>query len=282
MKGRSPSLPNAIDALHLAGFTMRGRSRLASASIATGVALGLVVSLTVLSGTWNPLEHTACLDSNLVAQEAHRWDPAILINSPYGGSANGTAHSLVPSPAGEFLGIGTSTANGTTGGIFVESSNASLFQLRNATVSGLGSNDLCRATYSVSLHSDIYGSGGVQIPTISNLTDAGEATNLSVDDLSSNLFYVSYFDNGFSVANAPNITTCGEGGMALPVQSAYLTIGIPFNFDGRNLTMSYVLPYVQDFVYHFPPSFGTWAVDNLSALGGPGGGWAFDYLGPCA
>jgi len=40
--------------------------------------------------------------------------------------------------------------------------------------------------------------------------------------------------------------------------------------------------YTATWSYWFPPDFGTWQIDNLSAPGGPGGGWAFNFVGHCS
>ena len=90
-----------------------------------------------------------------------------------------------------------------------------------------------------------------------------------------------YFSNGFYYANEQNISTCGRGTEGVNVTSSYLTVWVPFSYDGKNYTQPLILPYIQSFHYSFPGRVGNWQVDNLSAPGGPGGGWAFNYVGSC-
>lgn len=89
------------------------------------------------------------------------------------------------------------------------------------------------------------------------------------------------FANGFTAANSPDVSTCGDPARAVPVNSTYLTLWVNFNFQGIHTVLFHMPLIEEEFVYSFPANFGTWAIDNLSAPGGPGGGWAFDYLGPC-
>ncbi|MGC2034334.1 MAG: hypothetical protein WA761_02675 [Thermoplasmata archaeon] len=64
-----------------------------------------------------------------------------------------------------------------------------------------------------------------------------------------------------------------------------MTQGLPvkllFTENEQNFSVPYVLPFTEQYTYTFPANFGTWQVDNLSAPGGPGGGWAFSYS-PCS
>jgi hypothetical protein len=91
-----------------------------------------------------------------------------------------------------------------------------------------------------------------------------------------------YFLNGFDTPDSGSISTCGEPAQSLPlVTSTHLTLWAHFASDGQNYSVPFNLPIVESqFHYWFPANFGTWQVGNLSASGGPGGGWAFSYS-PC-
>lgn len=249
---------------------MAHHRRIAWIPIVTGVAVGVVLSITGLSGNWNPLEHTVCVNGVLVAHETNRWLPVVLVNSPYSGRAYGQSE-----------GVGVTVSNGTAGAAFVEAINASLYSLHNSSAWGPGVNHPCNRPSAVDLQFHLYGVASVTLSTISNLTDAGETSNISVFNTPSNLSTVAFFNNSFTAANAGEVSTFGEVALVLPFQSNYLTIGIPFEVDNRTVTVPYVIPFAEDFTYTFPANFGTWAIDNLSAQGGPGGGWAFDFLRPC-
>ncbi len=249
---------------------MRASGGIAPASIAVGVALGLVVSLFGLSGNWTPFEHTVCNTGSILSNEPDRFFPSVFANSPYGGSADGQSGAS-----------GVIVDNGTAGAVFQERVNASLYSAHNSSSWGPGVNDPCEGPMALVLQVDIIGAGTVLVPTVSNLTDAGEATNVSAGDTPLNLSTLAFFNNSFTGANAATISTCGGGALELPDQTAHLKVGIPFDVHGQTVVVPYELHALETFSYTFPANFGTWAVDNLSEPGGPGGGWAFDYLGPC-
>ncbi len=89
------------------------------------------------------------------------------------------------------------------------------------------------------------------------------------------------FENGFQSANAPIVSTCGEPAQTVELTEENMEVRFAFRTDSGNVTLPYLLPFAQQYSYSFPGDFGTWQIDNLSAPGGFGGGWAFSYL-PCA
>ena len=242
-------------------------------SVLAGVAVGVMLALTGVSGSWTPLEHTVCADGAMVAQETDRWLPFVLVNSPYGGAGSGAGGPSAIS--------GITIYNGTAGANFLQAVDASLYLADNSSAWGTGTNHPCNRHFNVALGYHLYGSEGVILPTTSNLTDFGEVNNFSLSNASSDLNDLAFFNNSFTVANTGEITTCREASRNLPIRSDYLSIGIPFEVGNRTLTVPYTLPFPQNFTYTFPANFGPWAIDNLSAPGGPGGGLAFDYLGGC-
>jgi hypothetical protein len=118
------------------------------------------------------------------------------------------------------------------------------------------------------------------IQVTSNLTDQGEATTVNFSGQFNGTPTVPIWNNGFTASNSPNLTTCDHAGATRNVTSYGLPLDIPVSIGGVHLVIPYVFPFTDTFQYSFPIN-GTWAVDNLSEPGGPGGGWAFDYLGPC-
>jgi hypothetical protein len=160
--------------------------------------------------------------------------------------------------------------------------NVSVFSLANATVWGAGPNVRCSQAYEVDFENPrTYAEVGGWMLGPNNTTDQYEP-NFAI------LFYGSsytvdslHFDNSFSHPNRSNITTCSGPAQSLPlVQSDYLDVSFPVTIGGQNLSIPYELTVQQTFHYWFPANFGIWQVDNLSAPGGPGGGWAFSYS-PC-
>ena len=77
------------------------------------------------------------------------------------------------------------------------------------------------------------------------------------------------------------VSTCGTGPQVVHSFATYLNVTVPFRFEGSNQQVSAKVPVNNSYQYVFPPNAGSWSYDNLSASGGPGGGWAFTYLGLC-
>lgn len=151
-----------------------------------------------------------------------------------------------------------------------------VFSANNQTVLGPGTNARCSGPYQVALfaHGAEYGDISLAGP---NVSDRNEPTILG--PWNSNLS----FQNGFAQPNTANVTTCDATATSAPgVISKFLTLWVTFSETGHSHTVSFRTPLVET-VYHywFPANFGTWQIDNLSAPGGPGGGWAFSYS-PCS
>ena len=267
---------------------MARHPRIAPTSTAIGVVLGIVVALMGLSGSWNPVEHALCADRGQVSLEYFLL-PAVLVNSPYGGGGwgNGSMAASFPGSPGypTYPGsYGGGSANGTVGETWF-SVNLSIHKLVNETGIGLGPSRSCGQAFSVTpVPSNLgRGFGGWSVPVVSNLTDRGEATFANFSGYFSGNPLSPIWNNGFSSSNAPNVSTCSSGlPLNIYIRAPGPSVQVPFSESGNSLATTYTLPFAEDFHYLFPADFGTWAVDNLSSPGGPGGGWAFDYLGPCS
>jgi hypothetical protein len=252
-------------------------------SSVVGAAVGLVLSLTGVSGSWNPFEHTACSSGVPIANDTRRVIPAVLVNSPYGGWAYGQGIDHDDYGQQVWEGWGTGADNGTTFAILLGFANASLQHLTNTTVLGPGIDRPCASAFAVELSSvHLYEEIGSSLVTVSNLSDVGEANNTSPTWGLNNLSLTVFVDNGFTQSNTEPRSTCGRPGVTVEVHSGALSVGLPFSIGGGTIVAPYEVPFALNFTYFFPANFGTWAIDNLSAPGGPGGGWAFDYLGPCS
>jgi hypothetical protein len=261
--------------------------RRAWGSVVVGVAAGVVLALGGLSGSWNLLEHTICADQGQVSLE-YFFLPALLVNSPYGGLAWGNGSMAASFPGGPGYptypgAYGGGSSNGTVGEVWF-SVNLSIHGQANETEIGPGPSRDCTRPFSV-FPVPAYlgrGFGGWEIQVPSNLTDMGEATSANFSGLFEGNPLSPIWNNGFTSSNAPNVSTCTNSTpLNLLIQVPGPSVQIPFSESGNPLVTSYILPFTESFHYLFPPRFGIWAVDNLSTPGGPGGGWAFDYLGPC-
>lgn len=258
----------------------------------TAVAVVVALMLATVIAPWSPILHLTCQVQGSVYQQADVWIPDVVVNSPYGGYANGTGllpwtfpgagNGPPPGPGARF-GWGTEAANGTAFGAFFEV-NVSLFRLGNATLLGPGANTRCSSPFQIVLQNPSqHGGTAAQIAKPTNQSDTNEAENATLFAGSSNpVQSPSYFNNSFTTSNWQSVSTCGKSGTKVVVTSGEFEFELGVVVGGKPVRLSYVLPVIQDFSYSFPTNYGTWQVDNLSAPGGSGGGWAFNYLGPCS
>jgi hypothetical protein len=265
------------------------------AFLLTGVAGALVVvvlaSLTLTGTGWAPLAHWTCSRQALIAEGSEVLVPGVLVNSPYGGSAygQGIGPSTFPglsgfgNPTTVRVGLGVNASRGSAGGAFFPA-NVAIYHVANTLVAGPGSSSLCptsplQAVLSPSPQTGLYGAP-VAVP--STTSDSGEASYLEHIDHSGSGTIAAWFNNGFSLANRIAVSTCGSSQeLNLSFYSSSFNIGFNATWNGVQYVVSYSIPFALNFTYSFPADTGTWQVDNLSAPGGPGGGWAFAYQ-PCA
>ncbi len=265
------------------------------AAISLGVVAGVVLSLASFASTGGGiLTHTTCEVGSRLANLTDAWIPAVLVNSPFGGNASGVgimnwdfpgAWNGPPPAPGQALkvGMGTGAMNGTTGGAFFTVS-ISVLESRTATRAGPGMNLPCTAAVQLELQApQTYAEAGAGVTTVSNLTDAGEADNATLfAGLNGSIQSPAFFENGFTRANMNEISTCGQPGQTIPATMQGLSATFHVNAINQTYLIPDTLPFTEVFSYTFPGDFGTWQIDNLSAPGGPGGGWAFNFAGPCS
>jgi hypothetical protein len=252
-----------------------------------GVALGAVAVLFLVSSTWltgwGVVAREVCFSSGAVGSQVV-WIPAILMNAPYGGYVSGNAtirEGVIGNSGGLGYADGTDASNGSVSGLFVHVL-ANVLQNSNMTVWGPGANSRCSRGLTVTT-SVYFGSpsGEVYSGTLGNrgnMSDASEPHMYNFTAASGDS--TAYFDNGFSQVNRLSVSTCNGSGDWVPVNSKGITMWFTFTIHGKATLVDYLLPFPQAFHYYFPANFGTWQIDNLSAPGGPGGGWAFSYS-PC-
>jgi hypothetical protein len=245
-----------------------------------------------LFNAWAPLLHWTCANETLVSHGTNVWIPAVLVNSPYGGNATGQglmawnfpgAWNGPPPASGQTLetGWGTNSSNGTSAGAFF-TVNVSIYSVRSVIALGPGTDSQCAQSYGIALESpEQYGGISAGVRTLSNLSDKGEADNITGYPGSQGGVPTPHFANGFEGSGNAFISTCGMPGLSRPVKSNYLDVSFVLSVAGKTISVPYVLPFSDYFTYNFPANFGTWQIDNLSAPGGSGGGWAFSYS-PCS
>ncbi len=251
-------------------------------------ALGVAMVLPTLVGGWAPLEHWSCTDQQLVDHTANVLVPGVLVNSPYLGNASGTVFASWkdpgfwngPPPApGWSLGFSyhlSNVENGSVEGLFYPV-NVSVYHTVSTLTLGPGPNDRCLGPLRAEIQQPAnFGMADVTIPIPTNQSDASEPTSLG--SAGSGIRFESpfaSFHNGFENASG-SYDTCDGVGFGTTVISNHETVLFNATWDGQPVLVPYTFHLTQQFVYHFPAG-GIWAVDNLSAPGGPGGGWAFSY-----
>lgn len=255
------------------------RRKVATASIAGACGVIAILLLLTAVGSWAPILHWTCQPGARVLDQRTEI-PLQFLNAPYGGWVWGN----VTTPPGVIL-------RGTNVGIFLGSSfmnggvvwngfeaNVTAFSTSNQTEWGPGGNSRCTGPFEVELIADGNFSTGIQLAAPGNVSDENMPTVL----LPSNPGPVTFSDR-FTVANSANISTCGRGPASLPLVTSHnLTLWVSFTSGGLTRVMAIQAPIIDStFHYWFPANFGSWQVDNLSAPGGPGGGWAFSYS-PCS
>jgi hypothetical protein len=205
----------------------------------------------------------------VVAVDSHTETPYLLLNSPFNGSAQG-----------EFRVWNNSSGNASWWGEIDYAQNGTVtdqfrdlqWTVYQAVPSGAGVS--CTGLYFAGSRDS--GSGGVN--------EYGPYVNDSSEPTWSGDNGTSYarvnFNNSFYRATQ-FVDTCGAGQERLGLASTHLSITIPVEIDGQGIPISTTVNVLSNYTYTFPANGGVWAVDNLSAPGGPGGGWAFSYT-PCS
>lgn len=234
--------------------------------------------------SWGLAAHWTCSDSGQASSEGTMFFPAVLTNAPFGGKASGNAIEPADYPGAwgypnRTTEEGSPATNGTADGIFFPI-EVSVDHYTPTLTAGPGSNSPCAAAFQVSVEPPAnIGSVGWGLLGEGNVSDALEPTFVNFSGFEGDPLS-PIFENGFARANEAPISTCGTSVAPVVVLARSMTVIVSFEFDGTNTSVSYTIPFELDFEYTFPADFGTWQVDNLSAPGGPGGGWAFSYS-PC-
>lgn len=229
---------------------------------------------------WSAVSHSECQVIGASLETLSAWIPALIVQAPYGGMAWGNASVPAGSlsyPEGSSNGYQSSARDGgSTWSGFLGEINIS--SLQNVTVLGDGADVTCRSAHSVTL----VRSGGVVLgaPLLGpgNESDVGEPSTLGYFSAPGEA-NVS-ISVGFTDSSGGDISTCSEAAESSEMVSVEFGIDLPGNQSAHSAGLSDVLPITESFHYTFPANYGVWQIDNLSAAGGPGGGWAFSYS-PC-
>lgn len=261
------------------------------------VCVGIAVAASMVASTLVApyyQGHYVCERGTIITSQLN-WTPDLLTNSPFGGYGN-VSYTLPP--IGSHSGGGGSEFNGTSGSV-IWPVIWNLSTVNRVRVNGVGSDVQCPQFEAEVGTGDYYpglpfgGCAGCPIKVVNNTTDKGEPTQAfynSTDGGSPTWSVI--WNNGFTVDNQGLISTCGGAARWGNLTTHNLTFLVPFATSYGKLVYNESIytaydpmaapgSYTATFSYWFPANFGTWQIDNLSAPGGPGGGWAFNFVGPC-
>lgn len=220
----------------------------------------VAIALVPLAAPWALVAHYECGPGVQVASEL-LWTPLVLVDSPYGGYANGSGTG----------GFGTGGSNGSSAGSF-EEMRWNVSTSARVLVSGPGSNEVCTG-YLARMGER---SGGYLVTSLGprNATsDLGQNTTVAGRDS-------VIFHNGYMEADR-TLSTCTGGPLFMSVKARSMAIQVPFPILGGTATASATLDGAYNYTYTFPGHFGTWKIDDLNTgSDAPGGGLAFEFA-PC-
>jgi len=236
---------------------------------AVAIALIVVLSTPVVIVSFAHQSRSACEQGPAVAVLAHSLTPYLLLNSPYNGSAQGEFRVWNNSAGGAGW---WGEVDYAQNGVVTDQFRDLQWTVYQAVPSGAGVS--CQGEYITESRDN--GAGGIN--------QYGPYTNDSSEPRWSGENGTSYarviFNNSFS-RTTQVVDTCDRGQERLGLESTHVSIVIPVNITGQGVQVPTTVSVFSNYTYTFPAEAGAWAVDNLSAPGGPGGGWAFSYLGPC-
>lgn len=239
--------------------------------VGAGIGGGVVAAWALLGAP------TECVPSEPVANLITAT-PVLVVNSPYGGWANGTYTVFSNTSAGEsWVQQSVGAKNGSV---------TYLYDVTNWTVwtthregKPVGS---CLEVFAFTWAPT--GSWIVD-STLENFTNDSRAPQSSGGpggpDHNGSPLDPIYFNQSFSRAVSIG-ETCGSGAVTLTAGSRYIDLRIPFEYLGAPHVGNVTFDEFTNFSYTFPANGGAWGIDELSSPGGPGGGWAFSYLKSCA
>lgn len=234
-----------------------------------GIAVVLIAPVTGLE-VWSTVE-LSCSAGPTLAIDSHSLTPYLLLNSPYLGQANGSFvvwnNSSNPRT---WWGLGLVAENGSGWAAFED------FRWTITRMGAKAPGAVCNPQFAAR-GLDLNG-GGVN-PLGQNLTNDSAEPNSSGYFGTTTSYSLLYYNNSFSRSSFV-VSTCGGPTQVKHLTSHHVDIGIPFTYDGKVVVAQASVSIFSSYNYTFPADAGQWQADNLSAPGGPGGGWAFSYS-PC-
>ena len=238
-----------------------------------------MVTVATLSGL-AIFSHIDCDRGTTVGTEL-LWTPFSLANAPYGGSAYYSADFSLY----DRFGIDHTTltngrvSEGNISAGFFQTENWTIFAQSNETVLGPGLNVACNGAFGATMAPTNYSVSfdGAVLQGPGNTSNAGQPTTFTWGGVNQS----ATFANGFSAANDPPVSTCGASAKSLTFSSTSFDISVSIVTDSGPLRVVASVQSDENFTYDFPANGGSWAINNLQAIGPlTGPGLAFDWQ-PC-
>ena len=225
---------------------------------------GLLAGSALSAGTLI-LPGGSCSPGPVIAQVNDTLTAVLVLNSPFLGSANGS----VPIQNGTLNLTIFANDSGSVWGYFQRVDWT--IQAGQATVNTGGS---CSGAFFATGRA--VGSSGV-LPLFNSGSPAYQNDSSESDWVNiSGTPGPVYFHNQF-YAPTSRLSTCGTNASVQVARSNHITVEVQFTYKGTTEVVQATIPVSTTYRYFFPADGGTWQIDNLSAPGGPGGGWAFSY-----
>jgi hypothetical protein len=248
--------------------------------IGAAVGVGLVASWAIVG------DPTQCIPSEPIATLL-TLTPVLIVNSPYGGFANGTwtSYSNTSSTtSSEQQTIGA--RNGATSYLLDRVNWTIWTTKRVGSPSGSCAGVFAYFGSPAGYPQDPTGVFSINTQSPSNYTNDSQAPQSTGDGSALNWsggpYAPVYFNDSFYPVGT-QFQDCASG-MAewsvWPAASTFLTFRIPFEFQGSTHVASITMSELTNYTYSFPPR-GSWTLHDLSDPGGPGGGISFRYNAPC-
>jgi|GEM_PF-1387160 hypothetical protein len=250
-------------------------------NLLTPVGAGVIVAVLIVGLTLTsphasvnaPPVTQVCQVGPVVANVTDALTPGVVLNSPYG--APYSDQSSVTTYLGNGAYLTDFSWNGSVWGVF-DFANWTIYQETGTSNGSVACDKQFVALEEATPIGDI-------LPLGMYANDSGEPGFFQIND-SSYGGPVSggpiYYWNAF-YHQTSKLSTCGTNESIQRVTSDHVDVGVPFTYQGSTHMVNATVPEQSTFHYIFPAGLGSWSIDNLSAPGGPGGGWAFSYLGPC-
>jgi hypothetical protein len=243
---------------------------IAAVIIGAGIGAGLVTAWTIEGSpdqcvASQPVDHLTILM------------PVLIVNSPYGGYANGSWTRYANTSSQTIKETDTIGARNGSIDYLLEQSNWTIWTTKQSGDRSVS----CAGVFSYS-----WTPTGIQVvgSTGLNYTNDSQASQFTGGNgTRSNYgapYDLLYFNDSF-YRSSGGFSDCGGGTSTTAAASTYIDYRIPFDYQGSPQIASITFDELTNFTYTFPANGGAWEMDDLSSPGGPGGGLSFSFLRSC-